>query len=124
MKIQLNTDHNIDGGEDMIRRAEEVVNNTMSHLAEHITRVELHLSDENSDKGGGRDKRCLIEARMEGHRPIAVADEAETIDQAIVGAADKLKSTLEHTLGRLSNHEDRKHATPDEARDPAGHLEG
>jgi ribosome-associated translation inhibitor RaiA len=42
-----------------------------------------------------------MEARLEGHQPIAVTHEAETIDQAIDGAADKLKRLLDHTLGRL-----------------------
>ncbi|MBE0545141.1 MAG: HPF/RaiA family ribosome-associated protein [Verrucomicrobia bacterium] len=64
------------------------------------TRVEVHLSDENGEKTGGRDKRCMMEARLEGHQPIAVTDEAETIAQAIDGAADKLKSALDSTLGR------------------------
>jgi magnesium-transporting ATPase (P-type) len=73
------------------------------HLAEHVTRVEVHLSDENGEKTGGRDKRCMMEARLEGHQPIAVTDEADSLDGAIVGAADKLKSSVDHTLSRL-NH--------------------
>jgi len=69
----------------------------------YITRVEVHLSDENAGKAGSHDKRCMIEARLEGHQPIAVTDEAETLGQAIGGAAEKLKHSLDHTLGRLSN---------------------
>ena len=42
-----------------------------------------------------------MEARLEGHQPVAVTDEAATIDQAIDGAAEKLKRLLDHTLGRL-----------------------
>jgi ribosome-associated translation inhibitor RaiA len=103
MKIQVNTDDNIEGGEDLDQQIETVVESTLGHLAEHITRVEVHLSDENSKKGGNTDKRCLMEARLEGHQPIAVTDEAETIAQAIDGAADKLKRSLDHTLGRLSD---------------------
>jgi len=45
----------------------------------------------------------MMEARLEGHQPIAVTQEAETIEQAIGGAADKLKSLIEHTLGWLSS---------------------
>jgi ribosome-associated translation inhibitor RaiA len=99
----VNTDDNIEGGEDLDQQIETVVESTLGHLAEHITRVEVHLSDENSKKGGNTDKRCLMEARLEGHQPIAVTDEAETIAQAIDGAADKLKRSLDHTLGRLSD---------------------
>ena len=103
MKIQINTDNNIEGSEELAAQAEATVESTLGHLAEHITRVEVHLSDENSDKGGAHDKRCMMEARLEGHQPIAVTDEAETIDQAIDGAAEKLKHLLDHTLGRLEN---------------------
>ena len=104
MKVQINTDNNIEGREKMARRAEAAVESTLCHLAVHITRVEVHLSDENANKGGSHDKRCMMEARLEGHQPIAVTHEAETIDQAIEGAAGKLKSSLEHTLDRLGEH--------------------
>lgn len=103
MKVQVNTDDNIEGSEGRDQQIETVVETTLGHLAEHITRVEVHLSDENSKKGGNKDKRCMMEARLEGHQPIAVTDEAESIAQAINGAADKLKSALESTLGRLRN---------------------
>jgi ribosome-associated translation inhibitor RaiA len=105
MKIQINTDNNIEGREELADQAEATVESTLGHLAEHITRVEVHLSDENSDKGGSHDKRCMMEARLEGHQPIAVTDKAETIAQAIDGAADKLKSALDSTLGRLRERE-------------------
>ncbi|MDY0222866.1 MAG: HPF/RaiA family ribosome-associated protein [Desulfobacterium sp.] len=101
MKIQINTDNNIAGHEELAEQAKATVEGTLGHLAEHITRVEVHLSDENSDKGGNHDKRCMMEARLEGHQPIAVSDEAESIGQAIDGAAEKLKRFLDHTLGRL-----------------------
>ena len=52
---------------------------------------------------GGRDKRCMMEARLEGHQPIAVTDEADSLDEAIAGAADKLKRSLDHTLSRVND---------------------
>jgi ribosome-associated translation inhibitor RaiA len=103
MNIQINTDNHFAGREALHQRTEAAVSNVLGHLAEHITRVEVHLSDENGTKTGGRDKRCMMEARLEGHQPIAVTDEAETMAQAIDGAADKLKSALDSTLGRLRN---------------------
>jgi ribosome-associated translation inhibitor RaiA len=107
MNIQINTGNNVGNRE--IRYTETVVESTLGHLADHITRVEVHISDENNKKGGGHDKRCLMEARLKGHQPVAVSHEAETIGQAISGAVDKLKSSIDHTLGRLSSHEARKH---------------
>lgn len=104
MIIQINTDNNIAGREELAEQAEAAVENMLAHLAEHITRVEVHLSDENSDKkSGSHDKRCMMEARLKGHQPIAVSDEAESIGQAIDGAAEKLKRVLDDTLGRLSD---------------------
>jgi len=104
MKIQINTDHNIHGHEATINEIEATVEATLGHLAEHITRVEVHVSDENATKGGGTDKRCMMEARLEKHQPIAVTDEAATLDEAVDGAAHKLKRLLEHTLSRLTDH--------------------
>jgi ribosome-associated translation inhibitor RaiA len=103
MKTQINTDNHIAGREALSQQAEASVASALCHMAEHVTRVEVHLSDENGTKTGGRDKRCMMEARLEGHQPIAVTDEAETMTQAIDGAADKLKSALDSTLGRLRN---------------------
>lgn len=47
--------------------------------------------------------RCMIEAHLEGRQPIAVTDQAATLDQAIDGAADKLARLIDHTLGRQSH---------------------
>ena len=104
MKIQINTDHNIHGHEATIEQIEATVEATLGHLSEHIARVEVHVSDENAKKGGSTDKRCMMEARLEKHQPIAVTEEAATIDEAVDGAANKLKRLLDHTLGRLSGH--------------------
>lgn len=101
MKIQINTDDNIAGGAELEEFTKAAVEASLGHLAEQVTRVEVHLSDENSTKGGSADKRCLLEARLEGHQPLAVTAEAENIEQAIESAADKLKSSLTSTLGRL-----------------------
>jgi ribosome-associated translation inhibitor RaiA len=103
MKIQINSDNHIAGREALIARAEATVTAALGHLSEHITRVEVHLSDENAEKTGGRDKRCMMEARLEGYQPIAVTDEADSLGEAIAGAAEKLKRTLNHTLDRLND---------------------
>jgi len=103
MKIQINTDNHIPGREALAIQAEATVKSTLGHLTDHVTRVEVHLSDENGNKTGGSDKRCLMEARLEGHQPVAVAHESGTIDEAIDEAANKLKRSLDHTLGRLSD---------------------
>jgi ribosome-associated translation inhibitor RaiA len=104
MHIQVNTDNNLEGREEMAARVEAVVEDALSRFSDQITRVEVHLSDENSHKSGQNDKRCMMEARLENRRPTAVTHQAATLDQAISGAADKLKTVIESTLGRLRNY--------------------
>jgi len=101
MQIQVNTDKHIEGREEIVAQVEATVASSLSRFSDRITRVEIHLSDENGDKNGQNDKRCMMEARLEGRQPTAVTCEAATLDQAVAGAADKMKRSLESTLGRL-----------------------
>jgi len=103
MKIQINTDNNIEGGDELNQQTQAAVESALERFAQRITRVEVHLSDENSQKGG-IDKRCVMEARLEGMQPVAVTDQAENMEQAVNGAAEKLEKLLDHELGRLSDH--------------------
>jgi len=101
--IQLNTDANISGTEELASQVAAAVNGSLGHLSQHITRVEVHLSDTNSgEKTGPSDKRCLMEARPAGHQPVVASDAAPTVAQAVDGAADKLRRSLEKLLGRLA----------------------
>ena len=101
MIILVNTDKNIEGNERMRNYFSSVIENTLDRFAAHITRVETHLSDENSLREGPDDKRCLIEARVKGLQPIAVTHKAETLAEAVIGAAEKMKSTLETTIAKI-----------------------
>ncbi len=76
-------------------------------MSDHITIVEVHLKDEDGDKEGENDKRCMIEAHMEGRKPIAVSDNADTLNQALDGAIDKLIGMIDSILGR--QHDKRDH---------------
>jgi len=104
MKIQINTDNNIEGGVELTQQTQVAVESALERFAHQITRVEVHLSDENSSHKGGTDKRCVMEARVQGMQPVAVTDQAENLEQAVNGAADKLEKLLDHELGRLSDH--------------------
>ncbi|MEO8296001.1 MAG: HPF/RaiA family ribosome-associated protein [Gemmatimonadota bacterium] len=101
MLIQVNTDHNIEGREELVARVEAVVEAAMSRFGDRITRVEVHINDENGAKISGNDKRCMMEARLEHRRPTSVTNHAASVDAAVSGAADKLQRALESTLGRL-----------------------
>ena len=82
----------------------ETLQEALNRFSDQITRVEVHLSDENAHKEGSDDKRCLLEARLKGMKPIAVSHNAETLDFAVSGAIDKLMKTLESTIGKLRNY--------------------
>ena len=119
MQVQINTDRNIEGHEALAAQVSGVVESALSRLSDHITRVEVHLSDENSDKKGGKDKmRCMMEARIEGGQPIAVTHQAATVDQAVDGAAGKLSRMLKSTLGRLRDQKSRKTDPPPPGQKP------
>ncbi len=104
MVIQLNSDNNILGTEGLSEHISSTLTNALQRYDQQITRVEVHLADENGNKSGGNDKRCTLEARLEGINPVVVSNHGDTIDHAVKGAIDKLKSSLESTLGRLKNH--------------------
>ena len=101
MEIQINTDNNIEGSDELTQQTQAVVESALERFAQQITHVEVHLSDENSSHKGGIDKRCLMEARLEGMRPLAVTEQADYMEQAVKGAADKLEKMIDHELGRL-----------------------
>lgn len=102
MQIQVNTDNNIHGHEDVVLLVHSSVEAAVGRFGDRITRVEAHLSDQNSShKSGADDKRCLLEARLSGLQPIVVSHEAETLELAVTQAADKLERLIESTLGRL-----------------------
>ena len=109
MQIKINTDHNIEGHQGLTARVTGVVENALSRFSDRITWVEVHLSDENSDKKAGHDAlRCMMEARLEGLQPIAVTAHAATLDLAVEGAADKLTNMIESALGRMHDQRSRR----------------
>ena len=104
MIIQVNTDSKIEGNRELAQQIKAEVENSLERYNDQITRVEVHLSDENSDKKfGAEDKRCLLEARLAGIRPIAVSNHAATLEQAVDGAIDKMMRSIDATLGKLDN---------------------
>jgi Sigma 54 modulation protein / S30EA ribosomal protein len=101
MQIEVTTDHNVEGGDALIRRIEAEVEAALSRFGDQLTRVEVHLGDENAGKSGAADKRCMMEARPAGQQPVAVTNLAATLDEARRGALQKLENVLESKFGRL-----------------------
>jgi ribosome-associated translation inhibitor RaiA len=104
MKIQFNTDKSINGDERHEDFFTSQIEEELDRYQSHISRIEVHVTDENGNKEGINDIRCLLEARIEGRQPIAVSCQAGTIQEAISGAIDKIKASLETIMGRIQNH--------------------
>jgi len=102
MHVQVNGDGSVKIPAELASEIVATLENSLRLFATEITRVEVHLGDINADKGGAADKRCTLEARIAGMRPIAVEHHASTLEQALNGAAGKLQRTLSSTLGKMS----------------------
>lgn len=100
MQIQVNTDDNIEGRDALTARIEGDIRDGLSRFADQITRVEVHLSDENAKKGGSDDKRCMLEVRPHGQQPMAVTHQAGTPEEACAGAVQKMQRMLQSNSGR------------------------
>ncbi|WP_339838864.1 HPF/RaiA family ribosome-associated protein [uncultured Flavobacterium sp.] len=104
MKILFNTDKTISGDENQEDYFTSLIAEKLERFQSQLTRIEVHLKDENGKKEGLNDIHCVLEARIEGREPMAVSCEADTAKNAVSGAIDKLKTALDTVLGRLKNH--------------------
>lgn len=104
MIVQFNTDKNIIGKESLEAFVSNTITDDLARFNDLITRVEVHLSDENASKEGPNDKKCILEARVKNKQPIAVTAHANTIEKAVSTAIDKLKAALDTIDGKLKNH--------------------
>lgn len=112
MHVQVNTSNGIQNKDSLERWAADYLNAHLARFNQDITAIEVQLSDENhGPKGGTSDKRCMMEARLNGHPPVAVKNFGPDQDLAFRGAAEKLIHALEHTLGKLDRKEHRARDT-------------
>lgn len=114
MNIQVNTDHNISGSEELNSYVESSLSEHFARFKNAITRIEVHLSDVNAGKSGGNDKKCLLEARVANRQPIVVSHHSDTIHQAIEAASEKLLRSLDTMVSKLTNHTSPKDLLVDE----------
>lgn len=98
MHIEVRTDSRMSAD---VASVTASVESGLSRYRERLTRVEVHLSDVNGPKGGS-DSRCVLEARPAGRQPVAVTSEANTPDEAVDSAIEKMDRLLTSTFDRLS----------------------
>ncbi len=106
MQIQINPG-DVEATESLEAHIENEIRDKLKHIADQVTRIEVHLHDTRGPKHGV-DKRCMIEARLAGLDPIAVDHDSTQMYDAVEGAAGKLSRAINHKLGKLN---DRRRAT-------------
>lgn len=108
MQIQVHSDNHIEGSARLVDWVSASVASKLERFDDELTRTVVHLHDDNGQKAGAQDKRCQIEARPKGLPPISVTHKAETLEQALDGAIERLNHALSHQFGKLRH----KRATP------------
>ncbi len=104
MEILINTHNNISASAEMRSYLKSDLEASFERFAEHLTRLEVKISDENGSKEGENDKKVLLEARLKGMQPLVVTGNGNSIDQAISDASTKLKTSLDSTMGKLRSY--------------------
>jgi hypothetical protein len=88
MLIEVTTDNHIQGRADVAAAVQSIVEGALEHYKDRLSRVEVHLADENSNKGGDNDMRCSLEARIQGMKPVGVSHYAGSLEEAVNGASE------------------------------------
>ncbi len=104
MNILLRADNDITVREELSENISNAIRRSAERFSDRITRLKVHLGDENSQKEGGDDKRCMIEAHLEGRQPLAVTHHATSLDRAVRGATDTIGKMMDSHLDKLCNH--------------------
>ena len=111
MQVQVNTGNGVENKDTLERWATDYLSESLARFRDGLTRVEVQLSDESRGKKSALDMRCMLEARMNGHPPLAVNHNAENMDEAMRGATGKLVKALDHAMGKLDRHQHRDRET-------------
>ena len=101
MIIQITTDNNVSGNESFTEPIRDLLNKNLERFSDRVSSFQVHLGDENAGKVGDRDKRCMIEARIDGLPPLAVTAHADNHQQAVRAGIDKIKKSLDSQFEKL-----------------------
>ena len=102
MQIQINCDKNIALHTRLSNFVETELHRALDRFDTHLTRIEVHLSDETASNTGPQEKRCKLEVRPRDHQSLIVTGTAADLQQSISGATEKMKRLLDATFGRIA----------------------
>ena len=100
MDIKISISSSIGERDTVSAETTDIVTHALHRHEPHLTRLEVHIDDENGPKGGANDIRCTMEARPKGRQPVAVTHHAATPNAAVRGATAKLVALLDSAAGR------------------------
>ena len=104
MFVQISTDNRTITDAGANARLEEKVRGKLKRFEARLSDVEVHITDMNGAKGGDGDKRVSLEARPNGHDPVAVHADAHRVETALTAAADTAVRALDHALSKGKTH--------------------
>lgn len=107
MQVQVNTDDHIHGGESLAQWVQSEAKDRLARFSEHITRLEVFLTDVDGTKSGVKDKRCRLEARLASRQPVTVTADADKTAVAFTEGLEKLARALDSDLGRVQDRQGR-----------------
>ncbi len=117
MDIQWRSKH-VDVEDRAQDRVEEALESSLSRFGDRVLTVEVHVADEASGSSDGGDQRCTLDAQVAGHKNLSVTSHAGSVEEACMGAVDKLVHLLTSRLGKESDRRQRgesiKHLPVDE----------
>ncbi len=100
MKILINSDSSIPMDAKLIRLIMAEAKELFDRFSDRLTRVEIHLSDIDRGKSGKVDKRCLVETRAAGMKPMVVTAQTREVETAVNQALRKMVRALNTSLGK------------------------
>ena len=102
MEVNVNTDNTIQRHQGLDERVRTQVEEAIARF-DQVRRVDVHLSNENSQKHEDGGNYCMMEALVSGYAPVVVHAHAEDLQSSINSAVGKLKRALDSALGRLND---------------------
>lgn len=82
------------------QRVREAIQSDLTRFAARLTRVEVHLSDNNATKSGPADKAVVLEARPRGLDPIVVKGQGSDLYEVAREVSRRMSRALERDFDR------------------------
>lgn len=100
MMVQINAG-DIQSSQALREHVHQAVAAALKHVSEKMTRVEVHLRDDNAGKSAADDKRVTMEGRIAGQPPLVVEHATDDLYKSITATASKLGRAVKNRLERI-----------------------